>query len=34
VTCYPFDSIVPGGELRYVVKAEEEAVFPQEAETG
>jgi sortase A len=34
VTCYPFDAIVPGGELRYVVRAEAESVFPQEAETG
>ncbi len=31
VTCYPFDSIVPGGELRYVVKAEVESALPQEA---
>ena len=26
VTCYPFDAISPGGPLRYVVMAEEEAV--------
>ncbi len=25
VTCYPFDAIVPGGPLRYVVSAEAEA---------
>lgn len=25
VTCYPFDSVVPGGPLRYVVTAEDEA---------
>ena len=34
VTCYPFDAIIPGGELRYVVKAEAETAFPQRAETG
>jgi sortase A len=26
VTCYPFDAIVPGGPLRYVVTAVEVAV--------
>lgn len=27
-TCYPFDTIVPGGPLRYVVKAERDQVEP------
>jgi sortase A len=26
VTCYPFDAIVPGGPLRYLVFAEEERI--------
>ena len=28
VTCYPFDAIVPGGPLRYVVTAEAVADAP------
>jgi len=28
VTCYPFDALVPGGPLRYVVRAEPEAEMP------
>jgi sortase A len=34
VTCYPFNAIVPGGELRYVVRAQAESSFPREGETG
>lgn len=34
ITCYPFESIVPGGDLRYVVKARAEAVFPQGGKSG
>jgi len=26
VTCYPFDAVVPGGPLRFVVQAEPVAV--------
>jgi sortase A len=32
VTCYPFDAIVPGGPLRYVVSAEAEAEAKTEVE--
>lgn len=34
VTCYPFDSMIPGGDLRYVVRAQAEPLFPQGEKSG
>ena len=34
ITCWPFDALVPGGPLRYVVEAEMEAVAPAAARNG
>lgn len=34
ITCYPFESIIPGGDLRFVVKAQAETVFPQGGKSG
>jgi len=34
VTCYPFDALQPGGELRYLVRAQAEGVFPESGKSG
>ena len=34
VTCYPFDALQPGGDLRYLVRAEAEGVFPGGGKSG
>ncbi|MCU7811739.1 MAG: class GN sortase [Candidatus Thiodiazotropha sp. (ex Notomyrtea botanica)] len=34
VTCYPFDSMIPGGDLRYIVRAQAEPLFPQGEKSG
>ncbi|MCU7827569.1 MAG: class GN sortase [Candidatus Thiodiazotropha sp. (ex Myrtea sp. 'scaly one' KF741663)] len=34
VTCYPFDSMIPGGDLRFIVRAQAEPLFPQGEKSG
>lgn len=34
LTCYPFDALQAGGELRYLVRAQAEGAFPDGGKSG